>query len=124
MLVICQQRFLFNVFFPFFIFFIKNAFFNVFLFLGSTSFTSIPISMRWLFTCTGEAGATRESNKAGTSPFLGRARSDGPPVRIPGPTDVVGVLVGYHGARHLLRDLRYGHGHVRLSPAHHPGMYS
>ena len=30
MLLICQQRFLFNIFFRFFIFFIKNAFFNVF----------------------------------------------------------------------------------------------
>src|SRR6218665_3827138 len=30
MLLICQQRFLFNVFSRFFIFFIKNAFFNVF----------------------------------------------------------------------------------------------
>src|SRR6218665_1642239 len=42
MVLICQQRFLFNVFFTFFIFSIENAFFNVLYSCnGSTFFTSM-----------------------------------------------------------------------------------
>lgn len=38
-----------------------------------------------------------------------------------GPANLVGVLVGYHGARHLLRRLRHHDGHVRLLRRHQTG---
>jgi hypothetical protein len=52
---------------------------------------------------------------------VGRAGADVRPVRDPGQADLVGVLVGYHGARHVLRHVRHRHGGVRLLRAHAGG---
>lgn len=54
---------------------------------------------------------------------VGGASSDGRPVWIPGPPDLVGLLLGYHGTCHLLRDLRHHHGNVCLFCSHKTGDY-
>ena len=66
------------------------------------------------FLRLGAKSGGRQSTEASSRVAVGGSGRNGTAVRHPGSSDVVGILVGHHGARHIFRDVRYEHGHVRV----------
>ena len=54
---------------------------------------------------------------------MARARPDGAAVWGAGPPHLVGLLVGHHGAGHVLHHVRHRHRHVRVLRTHQTGEY-
>ena len=71
--------------------------------------------------CVGEGGAEQEGREAYYLGAVGGHGLHGHPVWHLGQAYLVGVLLGYHGARHLLHHVRHGDGHVRLLCTNAPG---
>ena len=66
------------------------------------------------FAGADKRGVGEEGGEADAAVVVGRPRTDGRTVRLHGPAHVVGVLVGCHGTRHVLRRLCNGYRHVRV----------
>lgn len=79
----------------------------------------LPLSPSFLRI--GEGGAGQEGREAHYLGAVGGHGLHGHPVWDLGQAHLVGVLLGYHGARHLLHHVRHGDGHVRLLCTNTPG---
>lgn len=55
---------------------------------------------------------------------MGRSGPHVRSIRHPRPSDVVGILLGHNGTRHLLRHLRHCHGGLRIFRTYQRGTYS
>lgn len=85
-------------------------------------FVSLFMICWFLSVILAEGGASGEGGEEGTQDEVCGAWSDGGTVRVPGTADLVGILMGYHGAGHLFRYLRHIYGDIRLLCAHQSGI--
>lgn len=81
---------------------------------GYSKWSSSPL-------CIGEGGVKQEGREAYYLGAVGGHGLHGHPVWHLGQAHLVGVLLGHHGARHLLHHLWHGDGHVRLLCTNTPG---